>query len=941
MPSGADSWARLVFEPFTGEMKVDGDLFAVLGISADKLIHSSDPVSMLPNSIARVLIEGGEIARDQELHLVIIPGKSETGNTVTIIAEQITDFDLVSDMAGGVVGFAPDGTILRWNMRMTYLFGPREKDVEGRNASDILPTPVLYDWGSVISSAHLGHEVRVEFKPSSEKRVEGVLSRGGPGVIGLFRDSTENYRTSKRLRALNRLNQAYLQSTVTGLLLLDSRLRILLSNSGFSRITGTRGSLIGLQLHDTLPENLYKWVHDASEHLFAEEGVEQSGIISFTNREGRQVTLRQTLRAVRNETNQALNFVCLFEDETDLTYYRDETAYLKQNFLGVSRMFREVLKSGTDSNCGVCEEILRVTRSRAVALFSYDAFETVKLAGSAGNWPEGYPGNEPGKFSFPAVVWGTDKHYRVTSTDLGKLSKYYDSCTILPVGEGVSNQGYLVIADSSLSDSDSDLLDTVSSLVKLQSDLIDEKAARLAAEKHLELNDGFPEKVLDRIPLPLAIVKMDGQVVHWNQAMELVSLVKAGEVDVEDINNLVDPERRGLTLDSRVSGCDRNGRRFSSIHTVKRRDGTESEIYRWNVSIVDESTGFSGDPAFLISGVPWNSEVLPAESNEWHLLQGVTLLEKAAELLVASDQSDTLEAVAGLCLALSGSGIIEFSSSGKRVAAFPPEAESCAQYQLSARSPASINGVDYQIRASVEVTQQTIDTVIELLFCSYRDGMQNGSEKQSTERKKLKYLPELAVYLEQSSSVAIEQNNAILHIMDGDDPLAGFARTMLYSNETASRVTQLLRLSIQVDQMEFTEEFPDRFLGRLHGEFAETGLRPPSLSISEKVPSVFIVTEVLLQCFALLCRLSVIDDIVSFKVSKTEDNNTRGILLTLQGLNVSFGKLTEDEIRQRLTAGSFNSETEAAIVYRILQAAGCSLLSVNGGELVFLLRSSC
>ena len=92
MPSGANSWARLAFEPSSGEVKVDGDLFGVLGINADKLIQSSDPFSLLPNSVARGLIDGEEITRDQGL--VVIPGKSGTSNTVTLIAEQTADYDL-------------------------------------------------------------------------------------------------------------------------------------------------------------------------------------------------------------------------------------------------------------------------------------------------------------------------------------------------------------------------------------------------------------------------------------------------------------------------------------------------------------------------------------------------------------------------------------------------------------------------------------------------------------------------------------------------------------------------------------------------------------------------------------------------------------------------------------------------------------------------------
>lgn len=938
MSFGSKSWARLTFAPSTGEMKVDGDLFSVLGINADEISHSADPFDMLPDSVARGLIEGKKILRDEKLSLVIIPGKIDHGNSVTIIAEQIADYDLVSDIAGGVVGFAPDGTILRWNMRMTYLFGPRETDVKGRNASDILPNPILYDWDSVISSAHLGHEVRVEFKPSGERRVEGVLSRGGPGVIGLFHDSTENYKTGKRLRALNRLNQAYLQSTGTGLLLLDSRLRILLSNSGFTRITGHRGSLIGLQLHDILSADSYKWVHDASEHLFAEERAEQSGVVSFVNQDGRQVTLRQTLRAVRNEMNQAINFVCLFEDETDLNLFRAEVEHLKKSVLGISRMSGGILESKIGVEGGICESILRVTRSKAVAQYLYDAYETMKLTGSAGDWPKEYPAGELGELGFPAFVWKGDKQHRISSAELGKLSGYFKSCTVLPIGTGVFNLGYLLLMESTLSESDSDLLNTVSSLVKIQYDITQEKSARSAAEKYLELNEGLANTLFNGIPLPIAIIRMDGRVDHWNHAMELVCGVKAGIVNNDDINNLIDPEGSGFTLDSRASGAGIPENSVSAEWAVRRKDGSKSGVHRWNVSVINATAGLYGDPAFLICGIPLDKNSSTTGDGRLNALQGMMLLEEITELFSASSHHETLRAISRVCFRVGGSGVMEFSNDREYTAVFPEEADEKRHTNWSFQLTRRIRGREYRIKVIGEVDQKTVDTVIDLLSC--KDSSAGGAHylPETVCREIRGYSTGLGSYLEQFSSDSIEQNNSILHIVDRDDPLTGFARTMLYSHETASRVSHLLRLSILINTDDFREEYPDRFLTRLHSIFAQKGLRPPSLSLSDKMPAVIIISEVLLQCFAMLCQLAVPDSVVSFKARNAENDEGRGVLLTLDGLNEPFQTLSQDEIFQQLESGRFDSGTEAAIIFRILNGAGCSLSSVNNGELTFLLQ---
>ncbi|HPF32940.1 MAG TPA: PAS domain-containing protein, partial [Candidatus Sabulitectum sp.] len=281
MNQGAGAWIRLSFTPSTGRLSVEGDPYSVLGKTREELTGATDPLSALPASVAGALVEGSGVTRDTELNLVLVPGDTRYSNSVTVILEKGHEYDLVSDMASGVAAFSTDGNILRWNRRMSYLFGPREEDVKGKNVEDILPPPVLYNWNSILSSVHLGHEVRLEFRPSGEKKLEGILSRGGPGIIGIFSDSSENYNTTKRLRALNRLNQAYIQSTETGLILLDTGLRVLLCNPGFERISGRKGSLIGLQLHDVLPDDSYRWVHEAWERLLGEERAEQSALVPF------------------------------------------------------------------------------------------------------------------------------------------------------------------------------------------------------------------------------------------------------------------------------------------------------------------------------------------------------------------------------------------------------------------------------------------------------------------------------------------------------------------------------------------------------------------------------------------------------------------------------------------------------------------------------------
>lgn len=939
MPFGSKAWVRLVFAPATGELSVDGDLFSVLGVNSEDLSYSSDPFSMLPDSVARGLIEGKEITRDDKLSLVIIPGNTGHCNTVVVIAEQIADFDLVSDVAGGVVGFSPDGTILRWNKRMTYLFGPSEKDVTGRNAADVLPEPVLYNWQTVISSAHLGHEVRIEFRPSGEKRVEGVLSRGGPGVIGLFRDSTENYKTDKRLRALNRLNQAYLQSTGTGLLLLDSRLRVLLSNTGFSKVSGNRGSVIGLLLHDVLSEDSYKWVHDASEHLFAEERTEQSGIVAFKNRDGRQVVLRQTLRAVRNEANQAVNFVCLLEDETDLTLFRNEVENLNRSLDGLSRMSSMLLDSNQGQTDSFCEDILRVTRSRAVAQYAYDAFETMKLTGSAGEWPAGFPVEEPGEYNFSSFVWSGDKHNRISSVELGRLSGFFSSCFVIPTGVGISNRGYLVLAESALTPGDLGILNAVSSLAKLQRDIIDERIGRSSMDNCLEGKEGFADSLFIQVSMPMAIIRGNERVDRWNPAMEYVTGVKAENADSDDVRRLIDPEGSGLTLDSLASRSGLVENNNTAYWAVPRPDGSLSSVHLWNVSIIDSSYSIYGDSEFFIIGVPCSDRILPPAEEQSAVSIKRLIFDELTEMLSAPSLIIILRSFSNLCFFLGGKGVMEFRSEDELVATFPEGSKVNEHNHWNFRVVKFFMGKEFTINVSGEMEQETVDVVSGIL--SLRDQpahdmtgfMGISGEIQG-------YSSGLSGYLEKFSSDSIVQNNAMLNMVEGKDPLAGFARTMLFAHETASRVSHLLRLTLLVKPDGFKVECPNRFLARLHSMFAQRGLRPPSLSFKDNMPDIVIIPEVLLQCFGMLCQLASPDSVVSFVAGSVDIEDRQGMHLVLTGLNEYFQPLSHEEISQRLESGRFDVETEVAILFRLMNSSGCSLLSIREGEIEFHLLLS-
>ncbi|MEA3266661.1 MAG: hypothetical protein U9P42_06935, partial [Candidatus Fermentibacteria bacterium] len=340
----------------------------------------------------------------------------------------------------------------------------------------------------------------------------------------------------------------------------------------------------------------------------------------------------------------------------------------------------------------------------------------------------------------------------------------------------------------------------------------------------------------------------------------------------------------------------------------------------------------------LISGVPSISSEPPIMDHRANSLQGKLFFERIVDLLLAVSQTDVLRSLSDICFIADGEGILEFSSGNERVASFPQGKEIEAGSPHSFQLTLSILGRQYNVRASGAVSQHTLEAVAGLLV--HRDSLcvEELHDSELKIKEISRFSLDLAVSLEQFSSDSIGHNNAILHIVDSSDPLAGFARTMLYSNETASRITHLLKLSVQTSQDNFMEVYPDRFLTRLHSVFAGKGLRPPSLALADKMPPVLIMPEILLQCFALLCQLTVIDAVVYFKTWKSEDHEEPGVFLSIQGLDESYNILSNAEIHQNLVSGRFNAETESAIIFRILDAAGCSPGSTSGADLIFSLN---
>ncbi|MHA1621810.1 MAG: PAS domain-containing protein, partial [Candidatus Heimdallarchaeaceae archaeon] len=870
--------------------------------------------------------------RDESLALVIIPGKNLHFYTVTIVSEKISD-DLVTDIAGGVVAFSPDLTIVEWNKRMTYLFGPAAENAKGRKVSEVLPNPVLYNWSSVIASAHLGHEVRVEFVPSGGTKIEGVLTQGGPGVIGLFRDSSETYEASKRLRALGRLNQAYLQVSGTGLLLLDDQLRILHSNVGFTHLSKHKGTLIGLFLHEVIAAESFQWVHDSSERLLTNENLLLSETIVYKDSEGNDRIIQQTLKALRNESNQNLNFVCIFEDKTEFTLIKNENIKLKNSMKCLSDIADQLFEKESNDISLILEEVLKATYSKAAAFYLYDHFENLQLDVFVGSWPQSYPKKDPVDYNFVSHVWGSGKIQKIAKSGLGSLSESFSNSLIIPIGSGIQEIGYLMLMNPELSETNYRIFYIIASLVRAKYSFIKEKLISAKSRLFKHSSELAPVDFLDLFHFPLAIIQLNGEIIYWNSFLEHITGILFNDVSSEDVSNLIDPEQIGLTIDSLASASSLSAGNKGKIWAVKRKDGSSTERYLWTALHLHAFSSSTRNPTFLLYGNQIrsagysvsepNHEDFKLDFKKFTLLLSVTSFEAA------------FEAVYSLFLSSKFDGVMQFISPDNSIYLYPPGSDT-KNVDWSHKLKRVIFQQDFTINISERIELDELDAVLRIL--SLLDLNRKDIDNAVVNNYIDKFAQGLAHYLRRFSIDSIEKNNSILQIVSDQDPLSGFARTMLFSQELAERVSHLLELSSIITPDAFRIENPNKFLPQIIKEFLSMDLLPPTLSIGSALNSVFVNPKVLLQSIGLLYQLIQLDEVPVISVENTKDNIDSGVVLEIKNIESIDLNFDIEKAYFSLLAGKFDFNTELAILLTLLQASGCSNISYENGKLFLTIK---
>ena len=278
--SPSRGWVRVSWAPDSGVLLVSGDSEGLLGVSARRLINSTEPLGLLPTELTNILASG---LPDIPIHLST---SSLTGSVSTIKGQAeiilfgIAGFQsrsniMLDELGAGIVGTDRTGNITLWNKAMSSIFRIPQKHVISKNLQDVLVSPVLYSWDNVIKMILDGKQIKVICRPDAQRRIECTFSPGGSGVVGTCFDTTESFQAENRLRTSRKLTQAYFHAVSTGLGLVDKDYRILVANRAFGRMFGLMENLLGIHLHEILPSESYEIIEDQTRPFFANHSKEK------------------------------------------------------------------------------------------------------------------------------------------------------------------------------------------------------------------------------------------------------------------------------------------------------------------------------------------------------------------------------------------------------------------------------------------------------------------------------------------------------------------------------------------------------------------------------------------------------------------------------------------------------------------------------------------
>ncbi len=520
------SWARFVWSPSTGVSQASGDCERLLGIEARALVESTDPLRLLPQRLSASLMSGIPetpfLTGSDSLVFTLDPS---AGGTVVTVFEFLEagagGGSMVEDIGTGVAGIDSAGIVRLWNRRMGEIFPIQPESALGRALESLVPAPLLFGWNGVMSAVADGRSVRAEIRPGPQRRIEAVFSPGGPGMIGVFLDTSDGFEAERRLRSARRMNQTYFQSISTGLVMLGSDLRILVSNRSFGQIFGVREGLPGMPVYEVLPPESFASLDRAFRRFQAGEFEVPSTTVSFSLPGGERRVVAQTFRPVRSDEDDSLHLVGIFEDLTD-RFVLSET--LEKASLRTGRMAEFIERLDRSDPAAVPDLITLsvndISGASASALFRLDKLGSSHLAASCGEWPFSLP-EDFVELRLQRSSWNESPGLCIRLDELRPGSGTGGFVDVIPVGTGQLNIGCLLLLFEELDDAQSFLRDAPLIVSHIRNSL--ESATRLSQVDHMvslyEKEKSFSSDLVSGLGLPVAVFGEDWRVLFWNREM--------------------------------------------------------------------------------------------------------------------------------------------------------------------------------------------------------------------------------------------------------------------------------------------------------------------------------------------------------------------------------------------------------------------------------------
>lgn len=578
MQNEVSGWVRIACNRLTGSLSVSGDCLGILGTPPETLSAAADARPLLPSVVRRALEDPSIPFREDRQAGLIVTTTESSSEVVMVVAMIREEIDSVyPDLPAGVVSIDHSGVVRHCNRSMAEMFGIDAQGSIGSEVSKVLPQPVLYSWSSVIKSVMMGHQVKVEFLPVAGRKNSGMLVRGGAGIVGLFHDITEALETEKRLRAVQKMNQAIFSASEAGILMFDAKGRILLANRAMARITGMSNSLVGMHVMEVFPDECLKWVDRSSKKLLARPGKgATSGDMEWVNSSGETRVVRLSLQSITDDSGVVTHVMGYVDDITDQVQgmKRLETLGRSLDYMGRLTALLPGAGRQDSGSAGLIREILEAD---ALAVYINDPFSGLILSDADGDWPDGFPPGDYAELRFSPFS-GYEEGFRVLTGDrLGVLKDLFARGLVYALGGADNAMGYIVAVYRT----DQAAMHRETSVGELAATLL--TSGLLLHREHSECEklayllrgrDRFLEDLFLKLPLPAFLFSESGEILLWNDDMTLM----AGE---DAISQSVQRQQR--CLDRMLSGA-------GSLADVMRR-------FSRGESIIQQSfTPVTGEP---------------------------------------------------------------------------------------------------------------------------------------------------------------------------------------------------------------------------------------------------------------------------------------------------------------------------------------------------------